>query len=150
MTSIKSRCLVGSSLGLWVIRIMTCLLTGEVAFQGSCIMTGVTWKMMCTLEGCVQHLEKDIYKHEIDLNGKEIARNSLFVLNFSVPYLDHESLMKEMEADISSLMYHNYCLKERVAILEGGAERSLHGSEVGFPCPQIEGECGTLYAWASH
>ena len=46
-----------------------CLLTGEVAFQAACIMTGEAFSFACTLEERVQYLEKECYAHEQDLQG---------------------------------------------------------------------------------
>src|SRR5579872_7364297 len=47
----------------------TCLLTGEVAFQAACIMTGEAFSLAPVLEERVQYLEKECYAHEQDLRG---------------------------------------------------------------------------------
>ena len=56
----------------WIVRRQdndACLITGEVAFQAACAMTGEAFSLIRALEGRIQYLEKERYKHEQDLNG---------------------------------------------------------------------------------
>jgi hypothetical protein len=56
----------------WIVRRFdndACLITGEVAFQAACAMTGEAFSLIRALEGRIQYLEKERYKHEQDLNG---------------------------------------------------------------------------------
>src|SRR5579872_3332831 len=56
----------------WIVRRFdndACLLTGEVAFQAACSMTGEAFSLIRALEGRIQYLEKERYKHEQDLTG---------------------------------------------------------------------------------
>src|SRR6201993_4285614 len=46
-----------------------CLLSGEVAFQAACIMTGESFFLINALESRIQDLEKERYKQDQDLNG---------------------------------------------------------------------------------
>ena len=46
-----------------------CLISGEVAFQAACIMTGEAFSLICAMELQIQYLEKERYKHKQDLNG---------------------------------------------------------------------------------
>ena len=46
-----------------------CLISGEVAFQAACIMTGESFSLICAMESRIQYLEKERYKQDQDLNG---------------------------------------------------------------------------------
>jgi hypothetical protein len=46
-----------------------CLLTGEVAFQATSIMSGESFKFMRALEKRIQFLEKECHGHETNLKG---------------------------------------------------------------------------------
>ena len=56
----------------WIVRRLdndACLITGEVAFQAACTMTGEAFSLIRAMEARIQYLEKERYKHEQDLTG---------------------------------------------------------------------------------
>src|SRR5579872_5900268 len=56
----------------WILRCQdndACLLSGELAFQATCIMTGESFSLIRTMEVWIQYLEKERYKHDQDLTG---------------------------------------------------------------------------------
>jgi hypothetical protein len=46
-----------------------CLISGEVAFQAACIMTGESFSLICAMESRIQYLEKERYKQDQDLTS---------------------------------------------------------------------------------
>ena len=46
-----------------------CLITGEVAFQAACTMTGEAFSLIRAMEARIQYLEKERYKQDQDLTG---------------------------------------------------------------------------------
>src|SRR5579872_2260006 len=46
-----------------------CLISGEVAFQAACTMTGESFSLIRAMESQIQYLEKERYKQDQDLNG---------------------------------------------------------------------------------
>jgi hypothetical protein len=47
----------------------TCLLTGEVAFQASMMMSGEAFRFMRVLEKHIQELEQECHAHKMDLDS---------------------------------------------------------------------------------
>src|SRR5579872_3371011 len=46
-----------------------CLISGEVAFQAACVMTGEAFSLVRAMEARIQYLEKERYKQDQDLTG---------------------------------------------------------------------------------
>src|ERR1700757_403297 len=56
----------------WIVRRHdndACLLSGEVAFQAACIMTGESFSLIRAMESRIQYLQKERNKQDQDLNG---------------------------------------------------------------------------------
>src|SRR5579872_5594914 len=76
-----------------------------------------------------------------------VGDSKLFLSPSDVARLDHESRLKELEKDIASLMRREFCMRQRLAVLEGSEEdsssspsrrsRRLVAGEQGTPYPRM-------------
>src|SRR5579872_3098622 len=73
----------------------------------------------------------------------EVGDSEVVLSPSDIALVDHESRLKELEDDMAALMRREFCLRQRLAVLEGSEEDS--SSSPPSRRHRVAGERGTPY-----